>query len=210
MAALSRSGLDRRAKSHRELAWEFCSSIKSNMRKCSSARRSQSRSRSASSSKSKIAEATRRRSSRESLGSSATISEALMTNQTNRNRMNSQTDPLDRLLPIAPRKAAWPRRCSWLYAVGTTLLYGVDPASSRSRGTTTPKALKLACCPHSLVGFPRNFAFYAWRAVASAKAGRSSHSLHCISAAPAALDRYLHGVTGHVTRPSRSIRERAA
>ena len=34
---------------------------------------------------------------------------------------------------------------------------------------------------------------------------RSPQSLHCISAAPAALDRYPRGVTGHVARPSRSI-----
>ncbi len=34
---------------------------------------------------------------------------------------------------------------------------------------------------------------------------RSSHSLHCISAAPAALDRYPRGVTGHVAHPIRSI-----
>src|SRR6266478_7883829 len=34
---------------------------------------------------------------------------------------------------------------------------------------------------------------------------RSSRSLHCISAAPAALDRYLGGCTGHVAHPVRSI-----
>src|ERR1700693_6310907 len=58
------------------------------MRKCSSARRSQSRSRSASSSKSKIAAARRRRSSRESLGSSAKISDALTSNHINRGDMD--------------------------------------------------------------------------------------------------------------------------
>ena len=31
----------------------------------------------------------------------------------------------------------------------------------------------------------------------------------CISAAPAALDRYPRGVTGHVARPSRSIETRS-
>jgi len=30
---------------------------------------------------------------------------------------------------------------------------------------------------------------------------RSSHSLHCISAAPAALDRYPRGLAGHVAHP---------
>src|SRR6266446_5046901 len=34
---------------------------------------------------------------------------------------------------------------------------------------------------------------------------RSSRSLHCILAAPAALDRYLGGCTGHVAHPVRSI-----
>jgi hypothetical protein len=36
-----------------------------------------------------------------------------------------------------------------------------------------------------------------------------SRRLHCISAAPAALDRYPRGVTGHVAYPVRSIREQA-
>jgi hypothetical protein len=34
---------------------------------------------------------------------------------------------------------------------------------------------------------------------------RSSRSLHCISLAPARLDRYLRGFTGHVAPPIRSI-----
>src|SRR6202045_5371688 len=34
---------------------------------------------------------------------------------------------------------------------------------------------------------------------------RSPQSLHCISAAPAALDRYPRGFSGHVAHPSRSI-----
>ena len=34
---------------------------------------------------------------------------------------------------------------------------------------------------------------------------RSSQSLHCISLAPARLDRYPRGFTGHVARPTRSI-----
>ena len=37
---------------------------------------------------------------------------------------------------------------------------------------------------------------------------RSSRSLHCISLAPARLDRYPRGFTGHVARPSRSIQRR--
>ena len=83
-AALWPSILNRPAKFHREPVSASFFSITSSMRKCSSARRSQSRSRSASSSKSKIAAARRRRSSRESLGSSAKISDALTSNHTNR------------------------------------------------------------------------------------------------------------------------------
>ena len=52
---------------------------------------------------------------------------------------------------------------------------------------------------------PDRDVFYAWRAVALAKAGRSSHSLHCISLAPARLDRCPCGFTGHVALPIRSI-----
>ena len=37
---------------------------------------------------------------------------------------------------------------------------------------------------------------------------RSSQSLHCISLAPARLDRYPRGFTGHVADPSRSIHSR--
>jgi len=33
-------------------------------------------------------------------------------------------------------------------------------------------------------------------------------SFHCISAAPASLDRYLRGCTDHVARPSRSIQSK--
>ena len=39
---------------------------------------------------------------------------------------------------------------------------------------------------------------------------RSPRSLHCISLAPARLDRYPRGFTGHVAHPGRSIREQAA
>jgi hypothetical protein len=46
---------------------------------------------------------------------------------------------------------------------------------------------------------------YAWHSVALAQAGRSSNSLHCISLAPAWLDRYPRGLTGHVALSIRSI-----
>ena len=62
-----------------------------------------------------------------------------------------------------------------------------------------PAHFDLSVCPSMLLAsprlhsrsYPRHFTFHAWCAVASAKAGRLSHWLHCISAAPAALDRYL-------------------
>ena len=38
---------------------------------------------------------------------------------------------------------------------------------------------------------------------------RSPRSLHCISLAPARLDRYPRGFTGHVAHPSRSIVSRS-
>jgi hypothetical protein len=64
--------------------------------------------------------------------------------------------------------------------------------------------------PSSLAATHRGFAFY----VAFPKSSipsiarvlcRSSDSLHCISLAPARLDRYRRGLPGHVALPSRSI-----
>jgi len=78
MAGLSRSNRDRPARFHRVLVLASSSSILSSIRKRSSARRSQSRSKSASSSNSKIATASLRRSVRDSFGSSAIISDALI------------------------------------------------------------------------------------------------------------------------------------
>src|SRR6266550_8880126 len=54
---------------------------------------------------------------------------------------------------------------------------------------------------HSFVRLPPHSPLPARRF----RACPSPHSLHCISAAPAALDRYPRGLTGHVAHPGRSI-----
>jgi hypothetical protein len=61
-------------------------------------------------------------------------------------------------------------------------------------------AAPFARCPHWLIASLTTNAGPARTLLC-----RSSHSLHCISAAPAALDRYPRGITGHVGHPSRSI-----
>src|SRR5882724_3933686 len=60
--------------------------------------------------------------------------------------------------------------------------------------------------------FPPSFTFYVADPVSSirgsaapAQSGAANHPAFCISAAPAALDRYPCGFTGHVAHPSRSI-----
>ena len=73
------------------------------IRKCSSARRSQSRSKPASSSKSKIAAARRRLSSCESLGSSAKTSDALMSHQAARSKVNFNS----RMQPACGERHRW-------------------------------------------------------------------------------------------------------
>jgi len=71
-------------------------------------------------------------------------------------------------------------------------------------------ALKLVRFPRSLVAYPGDFTFYVadpsapLSEVVTDRRRRQCRGL-CISAAPAALDRYPRGITGHVAHPSRSI-----
>jgi len=51
---------------------------------------------------------------------------------------------------------------------------------------------------------PASLIPFAW-IIIPAQSGAANHPAFCISAAPAALDRYPCGFTGHVAHPSRSI-----